>query len=165
MVLSNLLINIKKNFDEGQQLLVHPLVESFILLKWRIVERWFLAQFFITFFFVVAYSLFSSVKCLRNGADDSIVFGFLIVLAPFLLEIILFEVFLFYGQDMRYHFKQSLIPITAILTTLINMCTFNYECTGFYRNVYKFNFYSYDIFFDFRFLQYQPCSSGFTSSL
>lgn len=134
LVLCNLLINIKKNSDEGQQLLVHPLVESFILLKWRKVERWFLAQFFITFFFVLAYSLFSSVKCLRNGSDATIIFGFLIVLAPFLLEIILFEVFLFHGQEVKYQYKQSLLRFTTIITTLINMCSFNY-CDGFYRNV------------------------------
>eukprot|EP00092_Neocalanus_flemingeri_P007478 GFUD01008075.1.p1 GENE.GFUD01008075.1~~GFUD01008075.1.p1 ORF type:complete len:850 (+),score=222.46 GFUD01008075.1:59-2608(+) len=134
LVLSNLLINMKKNPDEGEQLLVHPLVESFIVMKWRKVKRWFLAQIFITFFFVLAYSMFASIKCLRNGSDPSTVAVFMTVLAPLLLEIILFEVFLFYGQGVRYHYKQSIIGFTAILTSLVNMCAFT-ECSGFYRDV------------------------------
>ena len=128
LVLSNLLINIKKNPDEGEQLLLHPLVQSFILMKWRKVQCWFLAQFFITFFFVLTYSIFSSIKCLRDGSDSSTVGMFLIVLAPLLLEIILFEVFLFHGQGVRYHYKQSIIGFTAIITCLVNMCTFT-DCS------------------------------------
>ena len=134
LVLSNLLINLKKNPDEGEQLLVHPLVESFILMKWRKVERWFLAQFFITFFFVLVYSAFASIKCSSSGSDSSTIAVFLIVLAPLLLEIILFEVFLFQGQGVRYHYKQSIICFTAILTSLVNMCAFT-DCSDFYRNV------------------------------
>ena len=64
-VLSNLMLNIRQNSDESQKLLSHPLVESFVILKWKKVQNWFFAQYLITFICIFAYTVFSSVKCLR----------------------------------------------------------------------------------------------------
>ena len=70
--MSNLLSNIELYPSEGNKLINHPLLESFILKKWQRVKIWFNIQFLITFFFVFAFSCFSSIKCLRKGESFSL---------------------------------------------------------------------------------------------
>lgn len=70
-VLSNLLSNIELYPTEGNLLLNHPLLESFILKKWQRVKIFFNIQFLITFFFVFAFSCFTSLKCLSESISLS----------------------------------------------------------------------------------------------
>ena len=111
-VLLNLINNIKEFNFEGSFLLDHPLLESFIINKWRRVNMLFNIQFLLTFFFVIGVSLFSTMKCGTHNIDEV---PLVCILAPFLLEILLFEIFLIYSRQFQHHYLQNFFKLMVFI--------------------------------------------------
>ena len=139
--MANLLSNIEFNPREGDQLMHHPLLESFILRKWQKVKMLFNIQFLITFFFVLAFSLFTSMKCLsdefqkENPETKEVhsIMGFLVI--PLLVEIILVETYLLLGvQQIKLYWMQALLKIVALGLAIVNMSLYN-KCDDITRDV------------------------------
>ena len=138
-VLANLLSNIEFNPREGDQLMHHPLLESFILRKWQKVKMLFNIQFLITFFFVFAFSIFTSMKCLSNKnkvtRDVHSTLGFLVI--PLLVEIILVETYLLLiqgVQQVKVYWMQGLLKVIALGLAIVNISLYN-KCNDITRDV------------------------------
>ena len=119
----------------------HPLLESFILSKWQKVKIFFNIQFLITIIFVVAFSIFTTMKCLTNQNDESryvakdvhIAMGVLVI--PLLVEIILVEIYLLLGvQQIKLYWMQGLLKVTALGLAIVNISLFN-DCDKLTREV------------------------------
>ena len=136
-MLGNLLSNIEFNPREGDQLMHHPLLESFILRKWQKVKKLFNIQFMITFVFVVASSIVTSLKCLSNKTEETEaihdVLGVLVI--PLLVEIILVETYRLKGvQQIKVYWLQALLKVTVLGLAIVNTWMFR-ECTKITRDV------------------------------
>ena len=130
-VLTNLLSNIELNPREGDQLMHHPLLESFILRKWQKVKILFNIQFLITIFFVVAFSIFTIMKCLscaKNDVTKDVHSTLGVVVIPLLVEIILVEAYLLLIKRYLYWMK-GLLKATSLILAIVNICLFS-ECTN-----------------------------------
>ena len=112
-VLVNLIQNIKSNWFESEKLLTQPLLQSFIMYKWRKINWMFNIQFILTFIFVFGFSMFTTIKCgtETNSMADTIYF--VPFLVPFLVEILVFEVFLIYNIQFHYNYFQNFFKIAA----------------------------------------------------
>ena len=171
-MLANLLSNIEFNPREGDQLMHHPLLESFILRKWQKVKILFNIQFMITIFFVLFFSIFTIMKCLTSAETEKtkgIGKALGIVVIPFLLEIILVEIYLLLlCQQIKLYWMKGLLKVTALGLAIVNIGLFS-DCKSegtrpvikiFYvgKNIIFFNYY-------YRYLPFPSFSFGSTSSL
>ena len=128
-MLANLLSNIEFNPREGDQLMHHPLLESFILRKWQKVKILFNIQFMITIFFVLFFSIFTIMKCLTSAETEKtkgIGKALGIVVIPFLLEIILVEIYLLLlCQQIKLYWMKGLLKVTALGLAIVNIGLFS----------------------------------------
>ena len=130
-VLSNLLLNIQKYPWEGQKLLTHPLLESFILEKWQKVKKYFNGQALLTLLFVLSLSVMNTMKLgkelrVAKRLDPSF---FLIFLIPLFLEILFFELFLFVYEWKQWREKFLLLTLKfiSILLVLANLVSYGID--------------------------------------
>ena len=111
----------------------HPLLESFILRKWQKVKILFNIQFMITIFFVLFFSIFTIMKCLTSAKNEQTkVIGKAlgIVVIPFLLEIILVEIYLLVlCQQIKVYWMKGLLKVTALGLAIVNIGLFS-DCTS-----------------------------------
>ena len=112
-VLVNLIQNIKSNRFESEKLLTHPLLQSFIMFKWRKINWMFNIQFLLTFLFVFVFSIFTTMKCGQETNSIAETIYFVPVLVPFLLEILVFEVFLIWNIQFHFNYFQNFFKIAV----------------------------------------------------
>ena len=126
-VLVNLIKNIKSKMFESEKLLTHPLLQSFIMYKWKKINWMFNIQFLLTFLFVFVFSLFTTMKC---GQESHVILEtiyFVPFLVPFLVEILVFEAFLIYNIQFHYNYFQNIFKILVFVlgNALIKSLTVN----------------------------------------
>ena len=109
----NLIQNIKSNRFESEKLLTHPLLQSFIMYKWRKINWMFNIQFLLTFLFVFVFSIFTTMKCGQETNSIAETIYFVPFLVPFLVEILVFEVFLIWNIQFHYNYVQNFFKIAV----------------------------------------------------
>ena len=98
---------------ESERLLTHPLLQSFIMYKWRKINWMFNIQFLLTFLFVFLFSMFTTMKCGQETSSAIQTLYFVPPLVPLLVEILVFEVFLIYNIQFHYNYLYNVFKIAV----------------------------------------------------
>ena len=109
----SLIKNIKNHMFESERLLTHPLLQSFIMYKWRKINWMFNIQFLLTFLFVFLFSMFTTMKCGQETSSAIQTLYFVPPLVPLLVEILVFEVFLIYNIQFHYNYLYNVFKIAV----------------------------------------------------
>ena len=127
--------NINKNPWEGNKLLLHPLLESFIVTKWQQVKKIFFIQFIFTLLFTLGLSLLSTMKCGKHIKMDLL--PFMVILMILLVEIIFFELFFIISRkQFKYNWIHYVPKLIALLIATANLAEYD-SCFGYSRHVSK----------------------------